>query len=1455
MSPARFGPAPILHDGPILQHPIGGIINTSGHVIEGISTGTPITLLPLRLETRFAGTSAAPQLLVRIYPDDVHIDQFDPRLTPDEAAHGQRYWTDIRAGVDPTQAWAQLMKDAGPARVIWVREALAPTNADGAPVFPAVATRAAGEGVAATARALPDYFSVRVRMGGRQKIVQGSAVTQNLQVSMSFATAATAPDAPTPGPAAPAGGAKPTLVLDEGMRWMVDFDAAVAAGMGVAIDLDPGTTHIDDVTVVGVSANVAPADAAARLASLIDAHRRSDGAEFIPLGTPTNNLADSPSGYSADDVPVPPASVAPPLAGSVAAQLARALGVDPMSLAAVRASDDRELDQAGAMARALFEATWGTYLRNQASPTFDLSMMPEVYSHVTAHLRGTGPLPTLRLGRQPYGVLPVMARGTLRSAGDSRFVQWLAGFLPTIRTLWLRSTVNQPAGPDLFAQEAVSQRVRVRTTTANRESTFFAALSLGSGPADSAVADQLLAAELGIGSKIPYVLTQMFLLDPVDLWLPMSVDGDTRFALLDPDAKEAPSVLGLLLRNSALRVAADATDEFHGINAGLPAEQAGRSAYIPTPAGLAAAAARPPASTPAPRFEERLNTSASTIFSATPSIAALAAGHGKDASGQTFVIKDRLEQIVDGKVAPDLGRYFTSDALAALSAAIGAIGAIPFDRRAVFTGDILDTSSHRYDAWVTSLATARLAELRSRPADVAGGSQLGAWGVVRGLDRRALTPVPATDAIPDGTQTDPTGGGFVLAPSIRHAMTSGVLRAAWRAHGGAAGAPLAPFALGLDSASVRRALNLADGMRSGQQLGALLGYQLERSIHDASGVKDASGHDVEIDWVVYVLRRQFPLTVSTLDNNATTSSQRLVCDGRAIAQAELALPGSVVLGVQNDGDTTAPPLAQGDLDALQACVGALLSTQDSFADLSLAESMFQLAGANYERASAATDMLGRAAMPPDVFESMATPRGGRGIDQRLVVALGNAQRPQGFASATPRARLAPAADAFVASRLGAMDDIKIRLLAADGTLAASPGLSELGLSALDLGALQLTPNVISFTDENSAATAAGAPSPNPGRRGIALLMIAAQAAGVAGTATTVGFDLSVDGPLVDLLDHAAAWHAALASRQPLGKETFAARSQQTASADLSALAATVKTMSTELSSAPAKALAAWGIGGSSTAAGAEVQRRLAAVAQATDARAAAQALFGGPVVVEGSVASLPADIATSLGDQAGLLGSAGGAGTDGTGTGGMARWLQDSGRVRDAADALVHALLLGDLEGRAQLGIRAAQSPAEPYETGVASAEKRRWVGARLPARLGRAPVTSVAVVGEVPASGPVVGIELDSWTEVVPAPSGSAAVAANLSAPDARAPNVILLAVPPDTQSRWTTESLFSVVDEAVELAGCRLVDFDGARRAPLFLPAAYIAQYDDTGANRLLQIVEKADAFPGRYLFRRPS
>ena len=88
------------------------------------------------------------------------------------------------------------------------------------------------------------------------------------------------------------------------------------------------------------------------------------------------------------------------------------------------------------MGRALFEATWGSYLREHAQPGFDLSLLPQVYAHVTSFVRGGGPLPAIRLGRQPYSIAPVMARGAWAPVAEGAFQQWLSGFLPRIRPLW-----------------------------------------------------------------------------------------------------------------------------------------------------------------------------------------------------------------------------------------------------------------------------------------------------------------------------------------------------------------------------------------------------------------------------------------------------------------------------------------------------------------------------------------------------------------------------------------------------------------------------------------------------------------------------------------------------------------------------------------------------------------------------------------------------------------------------------------------------------------------------------------------------------------------------------------------------------------------------------------------------------------------------------------------------------
>jgi len=62
----------------------------------------PVALLPVRLETRFAG----PLLKVRIFPDEIFADTHEPVLTAEERADGSAYVAAMQIGVDAEkEAW------------------------------------------------------------------------------------------------------------------------------------------------------------------------------------------------------------------------------------------------------------------------------------------------------------------------------------------------------------------------------------------------------------------------------------------------------------------------------------------------------------------------------------------------------------------------------------------------------------------------------------------------------------------------------------------------------------------------------------------------------------------------------------------------------------------------------------------------------------------------------------------------------------------------------------------------------------------------------------------------------------------------------------------------------------------------------------------------------------------------------------------------------------------------------------------------------------------------------------------------------------------------------------------------------------------------------------------------------------------------------------------------------
>ena len=103
-----------------------------------LAASHPVVLLPVRVETRYADLAAGGrELLVRIWPDQVHVDAHDPRLTAAEAEAGRQFWlAEWRCGDDQERrrrAWQSLAERFDPARAGWIARATRPENATARP--------------------------------------------------------------------------------------------------------------------------------------------------------------------------------------------------------------------------------------------------------------------------------------------------------------------------------------------------------------------------------------------------------------------------------------------------------------------------------------------------------------------------------------------------------------------------------------------------------------------------------------------------------------------------------------------------------------------------------------------------------------------------------------------------------------------------------------------------------------------------------------------------------------------------------------------------------------------------------------------------------------------------------------------------------------------------------------------------------------------------------------------------------------------------------------------------------------------------------------------------------------------------------------------------------------------------------------------------------------------------
>lgn len=1116
----------------------------------------PILLLPLRLETRFkrvgGGADARDELWVRVFPDDILVDSFEPALSDDERRNTRQHWIDVwSAPGDPAarkSAFRALARSHGAGRAQWLLENYAPSNpgdkpgvlansvllliaseaplpvaekpplaayweaawragADAAALAAARATLVAALGEARSAELLRDYLPAD--LSPRPELTNPTLRVVFLELSpapglesqqQAWARAATAPALPErlvllgfvagkqvlsqvgeaiaadlavgPNPSAPPEAQirieNDDLVVPEPLRWLTDFDAAVAKGMGFRVRLTPDQARqgFDRLFVLGVRLGQDLDQSRGELERLIRHHQDTrKGFQFLPQGTPTNNVEGADAGY--DWRGDPDALFEQRFAGTLFEDpddwrtrrdgrwFAELLGLPPALLQRSTGYFGSDQAEARALHRALWPATLGSFMQDDMASVFGEGAVEQARHFFNKHVLGRGTLPLFRIGAQPYGVLPIAPlqrlgwlRGALferrERAGSFAFLGGLYALLKKLDGLWTQFAADaaQVGKPGQDPHQALLDVVGLHPTSVEYHQRWAETLEhvynrLKLSSAWPAFIDWSLGHPLQSGVELLRDLGYESAEGGVPEALKRYYFGDTNL-LQGPIVDDRPLSEAEPIRayrddgqnyiEWLIAAARDSHDTLRlqaGFSGGRPPKallylllhRAIDAGYIEVALDLQV------------RAQMMTREAARKARKLSPFLQVEAAAAGSTPNeNNPWSSLYRPAPAITANATLELGRYVpqilvtTNPYLQEQLEALEQLRRVPTARLERALAEHVDCLSYRLDAWWLGLLGVQQ-ELMQDEGE--RGCYLGAYGWLEAVqpEGKVLTPAELTDALKSvfqrpgdlALERDSGNQGYLHAPSLNHAVAAAVLRNGYIAN--ATPANPGALAVNLTSARVRQALALIEGVRNGQSLGALLGYRFERSLHDAG---------LELDSLIYDFRRKFPLvadhitTTQVPDAPIEALEARNVVDGLALAQHILGRPAaerSYPFGLAG-----MPPLADPERTAVDKAAARTLDVSDAVADLVLAESVFQVVQGNYDRAAGTLDAYSKGGFPP-IPEVVQTPRSGVILTHRVGLQLPAGLDPAAAVNSAPRAKGEPAIQAWLAGLLPPPDDI------------------------------------------------------------------------------------------------------------------------------------------------------------------------------------------------------------------------------------------------------------------------------------------------------------------------------------------------------------------------------------------------------------------------------------------------
>jgi hypothetical protein len=954
---------------------------------------------------------------------------------------------------------------------------------------------------AAKVAALPDRFVLIAYTGTTESIFAvGNPIASPLIAS---------PD-PSASPAQQLQQKDGDLIVPDQLKWMTDFDEAVAKGMGFRIDLNATQAQqgFDRILVIGLRLSSDEKASQAELETLIQHHHYSRrGLSLVPQGTSTNNTESASSGFtSSEDADASFDDLfkqgdlfqdTPDWLEKKDGQwLADCLGIDSAILKKVHNAGGVDQIEARAMNIALWPATLGYWLETMMNPVLGQQDIDFTQSFFTDYVSGRGMVPAIRIGDQPYGILPVTAFSRMTWMNPSPLLErpFASNFLDYLVPLYkILLKVNSDwsaltwqisfAGKSGDAHQVLldilglnAGSVEYAQRYAESVESLYNNLNLsGLGPllAGLIVAGllkqgtDLLAAFGYTGADRPDMLNKFFfgqhnelkgpLIDDVPLsevnrirsytldgknyieWLIQA--AHTSFETLRReegfvDGKTPLALLYIFLRHALQLGYYDVSIRLHESAALFNPDQAKaarrEAPFVHVKAAVAASESR-----------------YQLLYKAAPAITR------------------NPNQLVVDYISQSLPLLLGGEELRNQLRALDHLKNAPTARLERAFAEHIDCCSYRLDSWILGLVNYQLASMRgllNRQANTpVRGVYLGAYGWLENIrpENKVLTSVsldPDLDKIFNRPGDPPlfadsTNEGYIHAPSLSQAVAAAVLRNGYIAN--ATTANPETLAVNLTSERVRVALSMLEGLRNGQSLGALLGYQFERGLHDRHNL-------AEVDKFIYPLRKAFPLQSDRLNSTRSDPTvpieaieARNVMDGLAFVNYIKSLKPPVIKYPFGKAlpDVDQPAQAQ----AIELEVTRLLESHSAVADVVLAEGVYQAVHGNYDRVAANLDAYTKGHFPPEP-EVVRTPVSGAGLTHRVALHLqagaDPAVSPVAGVSMTPRAQGEPALNVWLAKILPSFDQIGCKATYLDAvtstTQSSTVTVKNIGLQPLDL---------------------------------------------------------------------------------------------------------------------------------------------------------------------------------------------------------------------------------------------------------------------------------------------------------------------------------------------------------------------------------------------------------------------